>query len=173
MKQNESLTPKKKIYIAGPDVFESNSIEIGKRYVELCKQYGFEGFYPLDNQIDFNQEKRKIAQDIFLANKKLIDECDIVIANLNSFRGKESDAGTIWECGYASGLGKKVYGYLYRKGSYIDQFKESEKLLSKHGSTDLQGKLIEDFDYSVNLMIACSVENITRGSFEDVLRKIN
>lgn len=162
----------KKIYIAGPDVFEPNSIEIGKRYVELCKQYNFEGFYPLDNQIDFNQEKRKIAQDIFEANKKLIDECDIVIANLNSFRGRESDSGTVWECGYASALGKKVYGYIYRKGEYVDQFNDTEKLASKTGYTDLQGKTIEDFAHPVNLMIACSVEEIVVGSFEDVLKKL-
>ena len=98
----------KKIYIAGPEVFESNSIEIGKRYIELCKKYGFEGLYPLDNVVDFNQEKQKIAQDIFIANKNMIDSSDIVIANINSFRGKESDSGTVWECGYASALGKKV-----------------------------------------------------------------
>ncbi|MGE3301304.1 MAG: nucleoside 2-deoxyribosyltransferase [Arcobacter sp.] len=102
----------KKIYIAGFDVFESNSIEIGKKYVQLCKNYGFEGLYPLDNIVDFNQEKRKIAQDIFKANVNLINQCDIVIANLNSFRGKEADSGTVWECGYATALGKKVYGYM-------------------------------------------------------------
>ncbi len=89
------------IYIAGPDVFERDSIKIGEKYSQLCQKYGFIGEYPLDNVIDFNQEKQKIALDIFLANQKLIDECDIVIANLNSFRGKEADSGTIWECGYA------------------------------------------------------------------------
>ena len=39
--------------------------------------------------------EQKIAQDIFIANKNLIEECDIVVANLNSFRGKESDSGTV------------------------------------------------------------------------------
>ena len=99
----------KKIYIAGPDVFEPNSIEIGKEYSQLCKEYGFEGLYPLDNFVDFEQDKQKIAQDIFVANVKLIQEADIVIANLNTFRGKEEDSGTIWECGYATALGKDVY----------------------------------------------------------------
>ena len=163
---------KKKIYIAGPDVFENNSIEIGQKYVQLCKYYGFEGLYPLDNVINFNQEKQKIAQDIFKANKNLIDSCDIVIANLSSFRGKESDSGTIWECGYASALGKKVYGYINRDSSYLGQFEENEILVNEHGFTDLKGRLIEDFDYNVNLMIACSVEEIIVGNFEDVLKKL-
>lgn len=163
----------KKIYIAGPDVFEKNSIELGQKYVKLCKDYGYEGLYPLDNVIDFNQEKQKIAKDIYEANKKLIDKCDIVIANLNSFRGKESDSGTIWECGYASALGKKVYGYIHRTTTYLEQFKEDEKLIQNNTYCDLNGKLIEDFNHPVNLMIACSVENITVGGLEDVLKEIS
>jgi len=162
----------KKIYIAGPDVFEKDSIEIGQKYVKLCKDYGFEGLYPLDNVINFEQNKQKIAQDIYKANKNLIDECDIVIANLNSFRGKESDSGTIWECGYAIALGKKVYGYINRDTTYLQQFKENEILIKENGFTDLEGKYIEDFDYAVNLMIACSVEKIIVGDFEEALKKI-
>ena len=162
-----------KIYIAGPDVFEKDSIEIGKRYVELCEKYGFEGLYPLDNVIDFNQPKQKIAQDIYKANKNLIDECDIVLANINSFRGKESDSGTIWECGYATALGKKVYAYINRDTTYLQQFKENEILASENGFIDINGKFIEDFDYAVNLMIACSVEKIIIGDFEKALQNIS
>lgn len=159
----------KKIYIAGPDVFEKNSIEIGKEYCKLCEKYGFIGLYPLDNVIDFNQNKQKIAQDIFIANKNLIQECDIVVANLNSFRGKESDSGTVWECGYGFALGKKVYGYLSREENYINQFAKDEIILEDGIAYDLDGKVIEDFDYPLNLMISCSVEKIVVGSFEDVL----
>ena len=160
-----------KIYIAGPDVFERDSIVIGKKYVQLCKEHGFSGQYPLDNVIDFNQEKRKIALDIFLANQKLIDECDIVIANLNSFRGKEADSGTIWECGYAYAKGKKVYGYMQSKRDYIEQFsviKEENGLF-----WDEEDRFIEDFSHPINLMIACSTIEIVEGSFKDVLKLIS
>lgn len=162
----------KKIYIAGPDVFEKNSIKLGKYYVELCEKYGFEGLYPLDNVVDFNQKKQKIAQDIFLANKQMIDSCDIVIANLNSFRGKESDSGTVWECGYAYALGKKVFGYLNRDKNYIDQFDENEKNIEDSIYYDLEGKVIEDFNYPLNLMLSCSINEIIHGDFEKVLKKI-
>ena len=160
----------KKIYIAGPDVFEKDSIEIGKRYVQICKNYGFQGMYPLDNEIDFNQEKKKIAMDIFLANVELINQADIVVANLNPFRGKEADSGTVWECGYAYGLGKEVIGYMDLTSSYSEQFLESEKSL--HGSfyVDNNGRIIEEFDYPINLMIACSVKKIVQGSFEDIIK---
>ncbi|WP_320035909.1 nucleoside 2-deoxyribosyltransferase [Halarcobacter sp.] len=162
----------KKIYIAGPDVFEKDSIQIGKKYVELCKKYGFIGLYPLDNQIDFNQEKQKIAQEIFYANKKLIEECDIVIANLNSFRGKESDSGTVWECGYAYGLQKEVYGYLNTKDSYLQQFKSNEIKYENGIYYDLQDRVIEDFDYPLNLMLSCSINKIVEGDFEKVLAQL-
>ena len=162
----------KKIYIAGFDVFKPNSIEIGKKYVQLCKKYGFEGLYPLDNVVDFNQEKRKIAQDIYKANVNLINQCDIVIANLNSFRGKEADSGTIWECGFATALGKKVYGYMKNELNYIDTFSKDEIKIIDNTKVDLDNRVIEDFDYPINLMIACSVENIIFGDFEDCLKEI-
>ena len=159
-----------KIYIAGPDVFEKNSIEIGKHYSELCLKYGFEGFYPLDNYIDFNQEKQKIALDIFYANKELIERCDIVIANLNSFRGMEADSGTVWECGYAYAKGKKVYAYIDSKRDYIEQFDTPKEENGVY--YDEKDKMIEDFNYPINLMIACSTLEIFEGSFEDVLQSL-
>ena len=159
----------KKIYIAGPDVFEKNSLEIGEKYVQLCKNYGFIGLYPLDNKIDFNQDKQKIAQDIFIANKKLIQECDIVIANLNSFRGKESDSGTVWECGYAFGLDKKVIGYIKEDKTYLEKFNTNEIKIENNIFYDLNNRIIEDFNYPLNLMLSCSLHKIIIGDFEKVL----
>ncbi|QOP41095.1 nucleoside 2-deoxyribosyltransferase [Sulfurimonas marina] len=162
----------KKIYIAGPDVFEKDSIEIGKQLVKLCREYGFEGLYPLDNVVDFSQEKHKIAQDIYDANAAMIKKADIVIANLNTFRGKEADSGTVWECGYASGLGKEVYGYMQNTDSYITNFNDDEKFERDGYCVDTKERMIEDFDHPINLMIACSVKKIIAGEFEDVLKAI-
>ena len=160
----------KKIYIAGPDVFERDSIEIGKKLIQLCSDYGFEGLYPLDNVVDFTQAKHKIAQDIYKANVGMIQSADIVIANLNNFRGKEADSGTVWECGYAHALGKKVYGYMSRSGAYIEQFDSKRE---ENGMFfDDEDRVIEDFDHSINLMIACSCLDIVNGGFEDVLKEI-
>jgi nucleoside 2-deoxyribosyltransferase len=158
----------KKIYIAGPDVFELDSIKIGKRLVSLCEKYGYKGLYPLDNVVDFSQEKQKIAQDIYNANVAMIDKADIIIANLNLFRGKEADSGTVWECGYAYAKGKEVYGYMQSKRDYIEEFphkKEKNALF-----VDEDDKVIEDFNHPINLMIACSCREIIAGDFEDVLK---
>jgi len=162
----------KKIYIAGPDVFENDSIEIGERLIALCKEYGYEGLYPLDNIVDFSQEKQKIADDIFKANIKMIQQADIIIANLNPFRGKEADSGTVWECGYGYGLGKEVYGYMRETEDYIKRFSLHEKSLKENHYVDSEGRFIEDFEHPINLMIACSVQEIVEGSFETVLQMI-
>ena len=39
----------KKIYLAGSDVFLENAQDEGDRLKKLCKEYGFEGYFPLDN----------------------------------------------------------------------------------------------------------------------------
>ena len=49
---------------------------------------------------------------IFQANQAMIESCDIIIANLNPFRGPELDSGTVWKVGYALGLWKPVVGYM-------------------------------------------------------------
>jgi len=143
----------KKIYIAGPE-------------------YGFEGLYPLDNVVDFSQEKHKIAKDIFEANVKMIQKADIVIANLNPFRGKEPDSGTVWECGYAYGLGKEVYAYMQDTSEYIERFSADEVTIENGNVYDKEGMLVEDFAYPLNLMLSCSLKEIVKGSFEDALKKV-
>ena len=161
-----------KIYIAGPDVFEKDAIERGRRYRALCAQYGFEGLYPLDNEVDFSVGKKEAARQIFEANRKMIDACDIVIANLNPFRGKESDSGTVWECGYAFAKGKTVYGYMSDTREYIERFDAEEKREENGRYYDMQERAIEDFSHPLNLMLACSVK-IVEGGFEDALKVVS
>jgi nucleoside 2-deoxyribosyltransferase len=160
----------KKIYIAGFDVFKKDSIALGKKLVTTCKEYGFEGLYPLDNVVDFNQPKEKIAYDIYEANVAMIKKADIIIANLNPFRGKEPDSGTVWECGYGFALGKEVYGYMADTSPYINKFTNEEFSLEGELSYDTNGMLIEDFNLPLNLMISCSVTKLIEGEFEDVLK---
>jgi len=164
----------KKIYIAGPDVFEKDAVLIGKELNQLCAKYGFKGLYPLDNEIEFTS-KKETAQKIYEANVNLIKEADIVIANLNDFRGKEADSGTVWECGYASALGKEVYAYMNNTNTYINRFNEDEKHLDNEVNmmVDNDNKIIEDFDLPINLMLGCSIKKIIQGNFQDVLKELS
>lgn len=163
----------KKIYIAGPDVFELDSIKIGQEYKQICEKYNYIGLYPLDNEINFDQNPQKTAHDIFQANIDLIKKADIVIANLNAFRGKEADSGTIWECGYAYALGKEVYGYMDETKSYIENFSKEETIThNDYGLLDSKNRVIENFNLPLNLMIGCSVNKIIAGTFEDAVKAL-
>jgi len=43
-----------KIYLAGPDVFLPDAIELGRRKADICARLGLSALYPLDNAIDLS-----------------------------------------------------------------------------------------------------------------------
>ena len=156
----------KKIYLAGPEVFLKNAKEVGKELKQLCSQYGFDGYFPLDNEIQ-GSNQQELASNIQKANIELIQACDIVIANLSPFRGPEPDSGTVWEVGYAQGLGKQVLGYCSDRRT----LKEKTQAILDLGdsSTDSEGLEIEDFGLSHNLMFA---DIIMGSNFEECLQSL-
>lgn len=143
-----------KIYIAGPDVFEKNAVEIGRRNKDICEKYSHEGLYPLDNECDS-------AQEIYRGNIALIDKADAVIANGNEFRG-EMDVGTAFEVGYAAAKGKKIIIYM----------DDTRSLIEKYGETDEKERITENFGKPLNLMLAEASE-IINGNFEDAVKKLS
>lgn len=94
-----------KIYLAGPDVFRPDVRAWAESALEICRRYGFEPLLPIDHG-------ETEAARIFQANIDLIRKAQVVVANLNPFRGAEPDSGTCFEVGYALALGKKVFGYV-------------------------------------------------------------
>lgn len=162
----------KKVYIAGPDVFEHNAIELGKKYCALCKQRGFVGLFPLDNDLSLhlNKSPQEIAQAIFSANIMMINQADLLIANLNPFRSSvEPDSGTVFEVGYAIAQGKKVIGYMHDTRTYLERYKAKEKV-TQEGDVwlDENQKMVEDFSLPLNLMLGCSLD-VVQGGFEEAL----
>ena len=142
----------KKIYLAGQDVFEKDAVAQGEVLKELCKGFGFEGLFPLDNVIR-EDTPEKMAEAIRVANIKLIHEADIIMANLSPFRGFEPDSGTVYEVGFAEALGKPVFGYTSDLSALKDRLIDHQKL--KQDATHcLDGKMIEDFGLSHNLMFS-------------------
>src|SRR5260370_41156129 len=98
-----------KIYLAGPDVFLPDAVEIGRRKAELCTRRGLTGLYPLDSAIDPAAEDA--SRRIFRGNETMMIEADAIIANLTPFRGPGADAGTVYELGYMAGRAQPCPGY--------------------------------------------------------------
>lgn len=146
------MKPSIKIYLAGPDVFLPNALQAGDRKKALCAQYGFEGMFPLDNIISNRGKKHSIGLRISQANENLINECQLVIANITPFRGPSADAGTVFEIGYARARGMTIFAYSNitlkfreRTGSFFK--------LKPDADTDMNGLKLEDFEMTDNLMI--------------------
>lgn len=152
-----------KIYLAGPEVFFDDCIDILESKKQLCKNYDFIGLSPLDGGSSLAS-----AREIKYSNIGLIKQCDVIIANLNSFLGFLPDDGTAYEVGYAEALGKVVYGYVDHSHLSLAQ---RHKLYTDKGFTShTEGVTVEDFNLPVNLML--SVNNTVKESFEDCLKDL-
>jgi len=130
----------KKIYLAGPDVFLPDALDVGRQKKELCRRFGFEGLFPLDQQM----EGEPSGTDIFRADMALLREADIGLFNLSPFRGPSADPGTVFELGIMMAMGKRVFGY-----------RNTELLY--HQRVEEDGYMIERFGLGDNLMIDCAI----------------
>ncbi len=137
-----------KLYLAGPDVFLPNAKEIGALKQARVAAAGHQGLFPLDAELGIAfAHEAGVAEKIFRANIEMIRAADAVLANLTPFRGPSADAGTVWEAGYAHGLGKKVAGY----SNVAAPFAERTRALLAAAPDGLD---VEDFGLpSDNLMI--------------------
>jgi len=141
-----------KIYLAGPDVFLPDAVEIGRRKAEICARHGLIGLYPLDNAIDSSAGRASL--DIFKGNEAMMIEADAVVANLTPFRGPGADAGTVYELGFMAGRGKLCLGYSNHPRPYADRVREFTDVKSRDGRLiDQHGLTVEDFGLIDNLMM--------------------
>ncbi len=142
-----------KIYLAGPDVFLPDAIEIGKRKVAICARHGVRGHYPLDNAVDLKASDASLA--IFKGNETMMDAADAIIANLTPFRGPSADAGTVYELGYMAGRGKFCLAYSNDPVLYVERVKRFGAVTKSDDGrlTDSNGLTVENFGLPDNLMM--------------------
>lgn len=139
------------IYLAGPDVFWPNAAELGAAKKALCQQYGFIGHFPLDSELDIEGiPPYQAGLEIYRANIGLMDDSDIVIANMTPFRGPSMDVGTAFEMGYMAALNKVIWGYSLDGQIYSNRIDGDV--------TDSEGYLIESFNMADNLMMIGATE---------------
>jgi nucleoside 2-deoxyribosyltransferase len=141
-----------KIYLAGPDVFLPDAVDLGRAKVARCAAYGLTGLFPLDNAID--RTRSDASLQIFRGNEAMMNAADAIIANLTPFRGPGADAGTVYELGYMAARGKLCLGYSNDPRLYIErvaalaEVETGERLL-----TDPDGLTVENFGLADNLMM--------------------
>jgi len=164
----------KTIYISGFDIFHKDAYFISYNQKETCKKYGFKPIHPFDKDIDIDviPDKKQIQQ-IVNKNLKDIEKCDIIIANLNSFRGAEPDSGTVFECGYGLAKGKIVIGYKEKLKNYVDEYIEKLNFIPEYNNGlryDKENFLIDTFSKNFNIMLENTIL-IIEGDFETAIKK--
>jgi nucleoside 2-deoxyribosyltransferase len=146
-----------KIYLAGPDVFLPDAVEIGRRKVEICARHGLIGLYPLDNVVDLSA--RDASLHIFKGNEAMMIRANAIIANLTPFRGPGADAGTVYELGYMAGRGKLCLGYSNDPTPYADRARNFTTIIAHDGRLiDQHGLTVEDFGLTDNLMMVHALD---------------
>jgi nucleoside 2-deoxyribosyltransferase len=140
------------VYLAGPDVFLPDALEVGRQKTEICRRHGLTGLYPLDNVVD--REATDASLRIFKANEAMMNQADAIIANLTPFRGPGADGGTVYELGYMAARGKFCLGYSNDPTLYADRVRSSTKVTARSGRlVDADGLTVEDFGQNDNLMM--------------------
>jgi len=147
-----------RVYLAGPDVFLPDAVAWMERKKAICAGYGLVGVSPLDHLADEPMAWADLLawRRIALRNEAHIRSCTAIVANLTPFRGPSADVGTVYEVGFARGLGLTVFGYATVGAAFLD------RTLSAVGGGrhdpdgswwDADGLLVEQFGLFDNLMI--------------------
>ena len=159
-----------KVYLAGPDIFRPDVAAWAEAARETCRSFGFEPLLPIDHG-------ETTPEKIYLANLDLIRKAQVVVANLDPFRGAEPDSGTSFEIGYAVALGKKVCGYVTRldtNAQRVHQFENKQQQAPAPDAdprVDHHGYLVENFGLPCNLMLGMSGQ-IVEGDLAMCLQSI-
>lgn len=147
----------KTVYLAGPDVFLPDAravLEEKKKQLELM---GYNVFTPIDDETG-----QSWAAWAFCGwNERRIKASDIIVADVQPFRGTEPDSGTVFEIGYAVALSKRVITYNNPKLTYATRCHDYDQCFGSKFNP-------EQFSLKQNLMISCSVSEEV-GSWEECL----
>ncbi len=152
------MRSKKIIYLAGPEVFLPDAIEVGSRKKALCEKHGFVGLFPYDTEINSIPINAREDHFICRANLAMIRRADAGVFNLTPFRGVSADPGTVFELGLIMGLGRPIFGYSNESDDLLTRTREVMPLTLENGVwRDAQHMKVEDYGNADNLMIDASL----------------
>jgi nucleoside 2-deoxyribosyltransferase len=140
-----------KAYLAGPDVFLPNAGQNAAAKIAICAKYGILGQAPFDAPQQLaNLADAQAWRVIYLDNIKIMQGCNIIIANLTPFRGSSADAGTLVELGWFLGQNRPVFGYSNCAALFDARSHAYRAVIAD----PIPGVAIEGFGLPDNLMIA-------------------
>jgi nucleoside 2-deoxyribosyltransferase len=149
-----------RVYLAGPDVFLPDPEGWLARKKAICAAHGLIGVSPLDALPEEPVHWADLPpwRQIAVRNEAHIRGCLAMLANLTPFRGPSADAGTVYEVGFARGLGLKVFGYASGTASFLERCRSLPGAAADGRDwRDGEGMLVESFGLYDNLMIEAGI----------------
>lgn len=155
-----------KIYLAGPDVFAPNPLEIGRRKKEICEKHGLVGVFPMEHvTLDITMSKHEQGLVVYDVMERTMLECDAIIVNMTPYHGPSMDAGSAFEMGFMRALQKPIFAYSNDANLFADRvvaFWGGRVELRDNGEREgADGMALEEFDMVDNLMLDGSVRRST------------
>ncbi|MBU2774197.1 nucleoside 2-deoxyribosyltransferase [Acidithiobacillus ferrooxidans] len=147
------MSSKKRIYIAGPDLFLPDWPERAAQATALCAEHGLEAVLPVPATMltgpgVTEPSDAEAANKVFQSCLEAVRNADGVIANLTPFRGSEPDSGTVTECALAYAWGKPVIGYFNGPALPVPEDADTDgRVLAEDGGW------IEQFGLTHNVML--------------------
>src|SRR4051812_46888162 len=139
-------------YLAGPDVFLPNAIAHAAAKVAICRRSGLRGLPPLNEDAGTAATGPEVWRTIYRKDLAMMQQCDLIIANLTPFAGASADAGTLIEVGWFLGQGKPIFGYSNTSESFESRMRA--QLGDRHAELGIEGFHLPD-----NLMIVGAVQS--------------
>ncbi len=151
-----------RVYLAGPEVFLPDALEVAAAKKRVCAAHGLEGVFPLDTPEAAPPAERPYWLRIYLGNEAHIRSCGALIANLTPFRGPSADVGTVYELGFMRALGRPVAGYSNVAADFLARTRgllgDAARPRADGGFEDAEGMGLEDFGLGDNLMVDGGIE---------------
>lgn len=160
------------VYLSGFERYDANGEELFSAMKALCQECGLDAVSPLDwaegvEKIE-SENPYITASNLFDNFQQHVRDCDIIIANLNNYRGYEVNNDVGFECGMGFQLGKKLYGYMEDISPLIHRIPH---LGEEKEFRDQTGSNVENFNYPANLMFGSSMK-IFEGDFKEIIGKV-
>ncbi|MFC0340797.1 nucleoside 2-deoxyribosyltransferase [Paracoccus niistensis] len=151
-----------RVYLAGPEVFLPDALEVLKEKADLARAAGFEPVTPLDNESLPTGSPFDQGLAIYRANVRLMNSCDLIIANLTPFRGVGADPGTAFEVGYMAARGARIAAYTNRAMPHFERIRDEhyQGQITQDPAGEYRGPdglALENFDMFDNLMLAGAI----------------
>ncbi len=163
------MSGKKRIYIAGPNLFYANWPTFASQAQTLCAEHGLEAILPVPATVltgpgVTEPSDAASAKKVSVNCRKAVSRAHGVIANLSPFRGTEPDSGTVVEYTLAHVLGIPVIGFTSGVGHTVPVGTDEEgRLLASDGGW------IEQFGIRHNVMVQDVCDAITTSMQEAVI----